>query len=111
MIKKLFLLMTGRVQPVEAVEDVLRSLSDEIDRLNKIVTALMNRAERSASNQHSDFGMFQATLMLESQVRERTEALEESLHENEKINRLFDCAGGQGEILCYSVKPLLFSLF
>ena len=36
MIKKLFLLMIGRVQPVEAVEDVLRSLSDEIDRLNDI---------------------------------------------------------------------------
>lgn len=36
MIKKLFLLMIGRVQPVETVDDVLRSLSDEIDRLNDI---------------------------------------------------------------------------
>lgn len=36
MIKKLFLLMTGRLQPVETVEDVLRSLSDEVDRLNDI---------------------------------------------------------------------------
>ena len=36
MIKKLFLLMIGRVQPVETVSDVLRSLSDELDRLNDI---------------------------------------------------------------------------
>ncbi len=36
MIKKLFLLMTGRLQPVETVDDVLRSLSDEVDRLNDI---------------------------------------------------------------------------
>lgn len=43
-----------------------QALRDEIVRLNKIVTALMNRAERSASNQRSDFSVFQATLMLES---------------------------------------------
>lgn len=36
MIKKLFLLMIGRVQPVESVNDVLRSLSDEVDRLQDI---------------------------------------------------------------------------
>lgn len=36
MIKKLFLLMIGRVQPVDTVDDVLRSLSDEVDRLNDI---------------------------------------------------------------------------
>lgn len=34
--KKLFLLMIGRVQPVETVDDVLRSLSHEIDRLDDI---------------------------------------------------------------------------
>lgn len=36
MIKKLFLLMIGRVQSVDTVDDVLRSLSDEVDRLNDI---------------------------------------------------------------------------
>lgn len=64
-----------------------KTLRDEIARLNKVVTALMNRAERSASGQGSDFGMFQTTVMLEQQVRSRTEALEVAVHENEKINR------------------------
>lgn len=59
----------------------------EIARLNKIVLALMNRAERSTSAQGSDFSLFQTTIMLEDQVRRRTEALEAALRENEKINR------------------------
>jgi two-component system NtrC family sensor kinase len=73
-------------------------LRDEIVRLNKIITALMNRAERSASNQRSDFGVFQTTLMLEGQVRDRTEALEQSLRENEKINRALQNAKTQMDI-------------
>ena len=36
MIKKLFLLMIGRVQPVDNVHDVLRNLSNEVDNLNDI---------------------------------------------------------------------------
>ena len=87
-----------------------QAFRDEIARLNKIVTALMNRAERSASNQRSDFGMFQTTLMLESQVRERTEALEESLHENEKINRALHNAKAQREIEMEERKRTLVAL-
>ena len=59
----------------------------EIERLNKTILSLMNRAERSTNAQGSDFGLFQTTIMLEEQVRRRTEALEEALSENEKINR------------------------
>lgn len=59
----------------------------EIARLNKTILALMNRAERSTSAQGSDFSLFQTTIMLEEQVRRRTEALEAALRENEKINR------------------------
>ncbi len=59
----------------------------EIVRLNKTIQALMNRAERSTSAQGSDFSLFQTTIMLEEQVRRRTEALEAALRENEKINR------------------------
>jgi len=65
-------------------EDALRA---EITRLNKVVTALMNRADRGMSAQGSDFGLFQTAVMLEDQVRERTRELEAALHENEKINR------------------------
>lgn len=59
----------------------------EITRLNKIIKALTNRAERSTNLQGSDFSMFQTTIMLEEQVRRRTAALEAALRENEKINR------------------------
>jgi len=44
----------------------------EVIRLNKIINALMDRAERNTSAQVSDFGMFQTTIMLEEQVRRRS---------------------------------------
>jgi diguanylate cyclase (GGDEF)-like protein/PAS domain S-box-containing protein len=62
-------------------------LPGEIVRLNKIIRALMDRAERSASVQSSDFGLFQTAVMLEEQVRSRTAKLETALRENEKITR------------------------
>lgn len=63
------------------------ALRSEIVRLNKMVTALMNRAERDMSAKGSDFGMFQTAVTLENQVRERTQELEAALHENERITR------------------------
>ncbi|EEG08536.1 sensor histidine kinase [Pseudogulbenkiania ferrooxidans] len=75
-------------------EDALRA---EITRLNKVVTALMNRAERGMSTQGSDFGLFQTAVMLEDQVHERTKELEAALHENEKINRALHRAQEQME--------------
>jgi diguanylate cyclase (GGDEF)-like protein/PAS domain S-box-containing protein len=59
----------------------------EVVRLNKIIQALMDRAERNTSAQVSDFGMFQATIMLEERVRRRTAELEAALRENEKTSR------------------------
>ena len=64
-----------------------QALQAEILRLNKMVTALMNRAERSASAQGTDFGLFQTAVTLENQVRQRTAELEAAVRENEKINR------------------------
>lgn len=74
------------------------ALRSEIVRLNKMVNALMNRAERSTSAQRSDFGMFQTAVMLEAQVRDRTEELEAAVRENEKINRALQHAKAQMEI-------------
>jgi len=65
-------------------EQILRA---EIARLNKVVNSLMDRAERSTRAQDSDFSMFQTGIMLEDQVRRRTEQLEEALRENEKMHR------------------------
>jgi PAS domain S-box-containing protein len=69
-----------------------QTLRAEIVRLNKIVKALMDRAERSTQVQGSDFSMFQTTIMLEDQVRRRTAELEAALRENERINHAFRVA-------------------
>ena len=63
------------------------AVAAEVARLNKIIKALMDRAERNASVQVSEFGLFQSTIMLEERVRGRTSELEAALRENEKINR------------------------
>jgi PAS domain S-box-containing protein len=59
----------------------------EVARLKKIITVLMDRAERSTNAQGSDFSLFQTTIMLEQRVRKRTAELETALLENEKIER------------------------
>lgn len=63
------------------------ALQAEITRLNKIIQALMNRAERTASLQGSDFNLFQAAITLEDQVRRRTAELEDTRQAMEKITR------------------------
>ncbi len=63
------------------------ALKDEIVRLNKVVQALTDRVERSASEGPSDYGGLQTTTALEQRVRARTAELETSLTENKKINR------------------------
>jgi diguanylate cyclase (GGDEF)-like protein/PAS domain S-box-containing protein len=63
----------------------VQRLQAEIARLNKVVNALMDRAERSTSAHNSDFGKFQTSIMLEEQVRRRTAELEAAFRENERI--------------------------
>lgn len=63
------------------------SNEQEIARLNKMIEVLMNRAERGATLQGSDFNLFQTAVTLENKVNERTKELESSLQENERITR------------------------
>lgn len=70
-------LNTGDVQALQA----------EIFRQNKVIQALMNRAERGTNSHSSAFHLFQTTILLQEQVQHRTHELEASLRENEKINR------------------------
>lgn len=65
----------------DAQPDSVAALQAENRRLNKIIRALMNRSERSASLRGSDFNLFQTAVMLEEQVRQRTEELETVLRE------------------------------
>jgi diguanylate cyclase (GGDEF)-like protein/PAS domain S-box-containing protein len=77
--------VSEQVNPMPGANE--QALQAEIARLNKIVQALMNRAERNASIQGSDFNLFHTAITLENQVRRRTEELEAALLENEKITR------------------------
>jgi diguanylate cyclase (GGDEF)-like protein len=72
---------------VNATTINMRVLHAEIVRLNKVVNALVNRAERGASVESSNFGLFQTTLVLEDQVRRKTEDLEKALRKIERIHR------------------------
>lgn len=93
----------------ETVPDA-QALRAEVVRLNKMVTALMNRAERSTSAQGSDFGMFQTAVTLEALVRSRTEALEAALRENETINRTLQHTTAQMEVEIEERKRALIEL-
>lgn len=65
----------------------VQALQAEIIRQNKVIQALMNRAERGTNSHSSEFHLFQTTILLQEQVQHRTRELEVSLRENEKINR------------------------
>jgi diguanylate cyclase (GGDEF)-like protein/PAS domain S-box-containing protein len=77
--------MAEPVQPAGGGNE--QALQAEIARLNKMILALMNRAERNASIHGSDFNLFHTAITLEDQVRRRTAELEAALLENEKITR------------------------
>ncbi|HUX80457.1 MAG TPA: diguanylate cyclase [Alphaproteobacteria bacterium] len=72
-------------------------LRKEIERLNKIVEALVDRTEEDENNRLTDFGVFHASIRLENQVRSRTQELEEALLRNEKITRALNQAKMQIE--------------
>ncbi|MEJ2423475.1 MAG: sensor domain-containing diguanylate cyclase [Candidatus Thiodiazotropha sp.] len=63
----------------DSTDSAIIELQTEIQRLNKIIRALMNRVERCTDIQGSDFTLFQSTLMLEEQIRLRTAQLEQAL--------------------------------
>jgi len=62
-------------------------LRAEIARLEKIIGALIERAEATDQTGHSEFGIFSTTLLLEDQVRNRTHALKVALGQLEESNR------------------------
>jgi len=77
--------MPETLSPAAAMDEEL--LRAEVARLNKVVRALMDRAERSTNVQGSDFSLFQSAVMLEEQVRARTAEVEAALRRNEKVTR------------------------
>ena len=72
--------MTDRDQTAE-----IAALKAENVRLQKIIDALMENAERSSGLQHSDFSLFQTAILLEDQVNLRTAELQAALRDNERM--------------------------
>lgn len=69
--------------PWARVEELERSVA----KLRKINAALINRVERNTDHQGNSFSLFQTAILLEKQVRERTDELEHALHRLEHTNR------------------------
>lgn len=77
--------------------DEKQALLAQIERLNKIVKALTDRAEKEMNEPRSDYGVFEATIILEDKVRARTQELEVALQTNAKITRALQQAKRQIE--------------
>ncbi|MGB0747869.1 MAG: NahK/ErcS family hybrid sensor histidine kinase/response regulator [Magnetospiraceae bacterium] len=60
---------------------------EKIQKLGKIVSVLMDQVERKTDVQGSAYSMFQAAILLEDKVQERTRALEAALHDLEIARR------------------------
>nr|WP_321242237.1 ATP-binding protein [uncultured Tolumonas sp.] len=71
--------MTGQ-QPT------MTELQNEIIRLNKMVSALIKRADAVNADKMTDFSLFQTQVMLQDEVMSRTEQLENALLKNNQIN-------------------------
>ncbi|UYG02456.1 histidine kinase [Halomonas sp. LR3S48] len=82
----------GTNQEPAACQQSASQQSIQVERLHKMIQALMDRAERSTSVRSSDFSLFQTAVMLEDQVRTRTRELEVALRENEQINHALQSA-------------------
>jgi diguanylate cyclase (GGDEF)-like protein len=67
--------------------DRLSQLRSEVGRLEKIVAALIGRAEAASDQLPTDFGVFQTTVLLEDQVRTRTSELNAAMKLLEESNR------------------------
>jgi len=69
-------------------ESTPEQLLAEVLRQNKVIEALMNRLERNAAGDYrSEFDELQTAVVLRSEVRRHTAALEAALGGNERINR------------------------
>ncbi|EHL31073.1 sensor domain-containing diguanylate cyclase [Legionella drancourtii] len=87
-----------------------QALQAEIERLNKIIKALIDRAEQDMNSPRTDFGVFQNTIILEDQVQKRTQELEEALQTNTKITRALQQAKKQVELSEHYLRDITSAL-
>ncbi|CAM2828112.1 diguanylate cyclase [Legionella worsleiensis] len=75
-----------------------QELRNEIARLNKIIKALISKAEQDMNAPRTEFGVFQDTIILEDKIRTRTQELETALQNNARITRALQEAKKQVEL-------------
>ncbi|WP_282606048.1 NahK/ErcS family hybrid sensor histidine kinase/response regulator [Pelagibius sp. Alg239-R121] len=83
----------ARTDPAERIEE----LEQQVARLSKINDALMKRVERSIDYHGNSFSLFQTAILLENQVRDRTEELKHALNNLEHSNTALTIANEEAE--------------
>ncbi len=79
--------------PAERIDE----LEQQVARLTKINDALMKRVERSIDYHGNSFSLFQTAILLEKQVRDRTEELKHALSNLEHTNTALTIANEEVE--------------
>ncbi len=74
-----------------------QDLSRQLEKLNKINAALIERVERSVEQQGNAYSLFNAAIGLENQVRQRTDELQEALDRLERSNDALVAARDEAE--------------
>lgn len=74
--------MSERLPDSSAPE--VEALGAEVVRLNKVIDALIDRAERNSNAANSAYDTFRSTILLEDEVRKRTETLKRAIRERER---------------------------
>lgn len=82
-----------RRDPAKRIEE----LEEQVTRLSKINDALMKRVERSIDYHGNSFSLFQTAILLENQVRDRTEELNNALSNLEQSNTALTVANEEVE--------------
>lgn len=98
--------MSEKADPPDNTE----ALQTEIERLNKIIKALIDRAEQDMNAPRTNFGLFQNTIILEDKVRKRTQELEAALQANAKITRALQQAKKQVELSEHYLRDITSAL-
>lgn len=88
--------------PVPDPELQIAQLERRVAKLEKINAVLIDRAERAVDSQGSAFSLFQATIGLERQVRERTDQLTRTLRHLEQVNTQLTDAKNMAERASHS---------
>ncbi len=70
---------------------------DEVVRLRKITTALMNQVERTMDVQGGAFSLFQTAILLDDKIRDRTGELEAAMKRLEETNDQLNKANAEAE--------------